>query len=122
MGRVEGMRDNAHGGVGTMSATMGLESWTIDLDEGIKSGLPLNRFGMFQVGAAGGTLSTYFDDLTFTSMVPVPDASLAWMTLAVSTSALNGSRLMLKGCPVTQPTTTHRGSANSAICTARRRM
>jgi hypothetical protein len=64
---------NAHGGVGTMSATMGQESWTIDLDEGIKSGLPLNRFGMFQVIAATSTLNAYFDDLTFTSMNAVPE-------------------------------------------------
>mmetsp|Transcript_10386 Transcript_10386/g.18069 ORF Transcript_10386/g.18069 Transcript_10386/m.18069 type:complete len:207 (-) Transcript_10386:611-1231(-) len=39
-----------------------------------------------------------------------------WMTETVRARALKASKLRLKSCPVAQPTTTHRGSANSAIC------
>jgi hypothetical protein len=44
------------------------------------------------------------------------DSLLLWTTENVRTRAENGSRLRLKGWPVIQPTTTHRGRANKAIC------
>ena len=42
--------------------------------------------------------------------------TLVWMTLMARAMTENMSNLSEKGWPMAQPTSTHRGMANSAIC------
>lgn len=58
----------ANGGSGQMRVTLGGESVTLDLKASARAqGATLDRFGIMSVGAGGGLVKLYFDDLQYTA-------------------------------------------------------